>query len=89
MTKALSMQTSIAPPGPAADAASFGRHLRTMIGLTAIEFRERYDGAGMFERFRQELVLPHLPALRALTPLGYPIAPALMRPRATRRRYAG
>src|SRR5688500_1477688 len=58
---------------------SFGRHVRTMLGLTAIEFRERYDGAGMVERFRQELVLPYLPALRALTPLGYPIPPASMR----------
>jgi AraC-like DNA-binding protein len=69
---------------------SFGRHVRTMLGLTAIEFRERYDGAGMFERFRQELVLPYLTALRTLTPLGYQIPPAAMRRRANRpMRYEG
>lgn len=69
---------------------SFGRHVRAMLGVTAMEFRERYDGTGMFERFREELVLPHLPALRALTPLGYPIPPASMRPRTKRQaRHAG
>ena len=69
---------------------SFGRHVRTILGLTAIKFRERYDGMGMFEHFRRELVLPHLPALRALTPLSYQIPPASMRPRSTRStRYAG
>lgn len=51
---------------------SFGRHVRTLLGMTAGEFRERYDGAGMFERFRAELVLPHLSALRSLRPLTAP-----------------
>ena len=50
---------------------SFGRHVRTVLGLTAVEFRDRYDGAGMFDRFRHELVLPHLATLRALSPLTY------------------
>ena len=50
---------------------SFGRHVRTVLGLTAVEFRDRYDGAGMFARFRQELVLPHLATLRTLSPLTY------------------
>jgi AraC-like DNA-binding protein len=69
---------------------SFGRHVRTILGLTAMEFRETYDGAGMFERFRRDLVLPFLPALRALTPLGYPIPPASMRRRSRLpTRYAG
>ncbi|MGH7636810.1 MAG: helix-turn-helix domain-containing protein [Gemmatimonadaceae bacterium] len=69
---------------------SFGRHVRSILGLTAMEFRERYDGAGMFEHFRGELVLPHLPALRALTPLSYQIPPASMRPRSRRSpRYTG
>jgi AraC-like DNA-binding protein len=49
---------------------SFGRHVRAVIGLTAVEFRERYDGEGMVNRFREELVLPHLDVLRALRPLG-------------------
>jgi AraC-like DNA-binding protein len=48
---------------------SFGRHVRTLFGLTAVQFRRRYDGEGMLERFREELILPHLPALRVFTPL--------------------
>lgn len=51
---------------------SFSRHLRALLGVTASEFRARYDGAGMFERFRAELVLPHLGALRKLRPLSAP-----------------
>jgi AraC-like DNA-binding protein len=50
---------------------SFGRHVRKMLDITAIEFRERYDGAGMVERFRTELILPHLNGLRQLAPLSY------------------
>ncbi len=51
---------------------SFGRHLRAVLGLTAIEFRDRLDGASMFERFRQELVLPYAGALKRLMPLTRP-----------------
>jgi AraC-like DNA-binding protein len=50
---------------------SFGRHVRKMLDITAIEFRERYDGAGMVERFREELILPHLIGLQRLAPLSY------------------
>lgn len=50
---------------------SFGRHVRTLLGVTAVEFRERYDGARMLERFRAELVVPHLAQLRRLSPLAY------------------
>ena len=49
---------------------AFGRHLRAMLRLTALEFRERYDGEGMLQHFRDELVLPHLPRLRRFDPLG-------------------
>ena len=51
---------------------SFGRHVRTVLHITAGEFRSRYDGAGMFERFRGELVLPYLTILRTLRPLTAP-----------------
>jgi AraC-like DNA-binding protein len=51
---------------------SFGRHVRSLLRMTAGDFRERYDGAGMFERFRGELVLPYLTALRSLRPLTAP-----------------
>jgi AraC-like DNA-binding protein len=48
---------------------SFGRHVRTLMEMTAVEFRDRYDGEGMFQHFRNVLVLPHLDALRKLRPL--------------------
>ncbi|MEJ7811333.1 MAG: helix-turn-helix domain-containing protein [Gemmatimonadaceae bacterium] len=48
---------------------SFGRHVRTLIGLTAVEFRGRYDGEGMLDRFRDDLVLPYADMLRAFSPL--------------------
>lgn len=51
---------------------SFGRHVRSLLQVTAVEFRERYDGEGMLQRFRQELVLPHQEVLRAFTPLTAP-----------------
>jgi AraC-like DNA-binding protein len=48
---------------------SFGRHIRTIMDLTAVQFRERYDGEGMLHHFRQTLVIPNLDRLRALRPL--------------------
>jgi len=49
---------------------SFGRHVRTLLHITAGEFRRQYDGASMLRHFRETLVLPHLPTLRRLRPLG-------------------
>jgi hypothetical protein len=49
---------------------AFGRHLRSIVQLTAIQFREKYDGEGMLQRFRDELILPHVPRLRVFDPLG-------------------
>jgi AraC-like DNA-binding protein len=51
---------------------SFGRHVRTLLGITAVQFREQYDGQGMLERFRAELITPHLSVLRAFSPLSTP-----------------
>ncbi len=48
---------------------SFGRHVRTLMLMTAVQFRERYDGGGMLQHFREALVLPHLDRLRLLRPL--------------------
>ena len=61
---------------------SFGRHVRTVLRVTAVEFRQRYDGEGMLHRFREELVLPFLPILRRLTPLSGP--PGWLPPRGSR-----
>jgi AraC-like DNA-binding protein len=48
---------------------SFGRHVRTLLNITAGEFRCTYDGERMLERFRRELVLPNIELLRELRPL--------------------
>jgi len=52
---------------------SFGRHIRGLIHMTAVEFRQRYDGEGMLQRFRADLVLPYLTTLRWFTPLSMPL----------------
>ncbi|HEU4566280.1 MAG TPA: helix-turn-helix domain-containing protein [Gemmatimonadaceae bacterium] len=49
---------------------SFGRHVRTVLGITASAFRQRYDGEGMLGHFRDSLVLPHLASLREFSPVG-------------------
>lgn len=51
---------------------SFGRHIRTLLHVTAGEFRERYDCASMFARFRTELVTPYVEKLQLLKPLTAP-----------------
>ena len=48
---------------------SFGRHVRTLLSITALQFRQRYDGEGMLHRFREELILPFAPTLRSFSPL--------------------
>ncbi len=48
---------------------SFGRHVRTLLAITAGEFRCTYDGERMLGRFRAELVLPNIDLLRELRPL--------------------
>jgi AraC-like DNA-binding protein len=54
---------------------SFGRHVHSMLGLTAQEFRQRYDGAGMLDRFRQDLVLPYAARLKKIRPLAHTVIP--------------
>lgn len=48
---------------------SFGRHVRMLMHMTAMQFRDHYDGEGMLQHFRLTLVLPHLATLRELRPL--------------------
>ena len=48
---------------------SFGRHVRTYLGITAGDFRRDYTEARMIARFRNELVLPHREALVRLRPV--------------------
>ncbi len=51
---------------------SFGRHVRGVLNMTAGTFRTQYDGAGMLEYFRRELVLPYRDKLIEFHPLGLP-----------------
>lgn len=47
---------------------SFGRHVRSLFGVTAGEFRERYDAAALIARMLEELVRPHRETLRTIEP---------------------
>ena len=59
---------------------SFGRHVKGTLLISATDFRSRYDGEGLLQRFREDYVIPHLPKLKVLRPLTSPrgwYAPAL------------
>ena len=47
---------------------SFGRHVRTVMKMSPVVFRETYDGVGMLQYFRNELVLPYGEILRSFKP---------------------
>ena len=47
---------------------SFSRHVRTVLGISAGEFRGGFDAARLLERLLDELVRPHRGALRRLDP---------------------
>jgi AraC-like DNA-binding protein len=47
---------------------SFGRHVRAMMKMSPVRFRERYDGAGMLLYFREQLILPYVSTLRSFRP---------------------
>jgi AraC-like DNA-binding protein len=49
---------------------SFGRHVRTIMQMTAGQVRARFDGAGMLDHFRRVLVLPYRDRLCQLRPIG-------------------
>ena len=47
---------------------SFGRHVRTIMKMSPVRFRSVYDGQGMLQYFRTELVLPYAEVLQAFRP---------------------
>jgi AraC-like DNA-binding protein len=47
---------------------SFGRHVRTIMGMSPVDFRETYDGTGMLQYFRSELVVPYATILKTFRP---------------------
>jgi AraC-like DNA-binding protein len=48
---------------------SFGRHLRAMLGVTALEFRRRFPFPLALKRFVDLLLVPYLPIWRTFHPL--------------------
>jgi AraC-like DNA-binding protein len=58
---------------------SFGRHVRSMLGITATAFRQQYDGEGMLDHFRARLVIPYLTTLRLFDPVSGSATPAVRR----------
>lgn len=51
-------------------AQSLGRHVRTTVGLTATEFRQRFSFAQMTDEFVARLIAPYRPTFVAFQPLG-------------------
>jgi AraC-like DNA-binding protein len=47
---------------------SFGRHIRTMMSMSPVRFRSVYDGQGMLQYFRTELILPYVNVLCVFRP---------------------
>jgi AraC-like DNA-binding protein len=47
---------------------SFGRHVRTVMKMSPVTFRSTYDGQGMLQFFRTELVLPYVDVLSTFRP---------------------
>lgn len=48
---------------------SFGRHVRTVMKMSPVTFRQTYDGDAMLCFFREELIIPHVSILRRFSPI--------------------
>jgi AraC-like DNA-binding protein len=60
--------TSVAHKLDYSSPQAFSRHVRCVLGMSPVEFREAYDGERMLLRFREELILPHAATLRTFRP---------------------
>jgi len=47
---------------------SFGRHVRTVMKMSPVRFRSTFDGQGMLQFFRTELILPYMEVLKVFRP---------------------
>lgn len=47
---------------------SFGRHVRTVMKMSPVKFRATYDGQGMLQLFRRDLILPYIEVLSNFRP---------------------
>lgn len=48
---------------------SFGRHVRTVMKMSPVAFRQTYDGDAMLRFFRAELIIPYVSILRRFSPV--------------------
>lgn len=60
--------TSVARKLDYSSPQAFSRHVRCVLGMSPVRFREAYNGEKMLYRFREELILPHAATLRAFRP---------------------
>lgn len=60
--------TSVARKLDYSSPQAFSRHVRCVLGMSPVRFREAYDGEKMLRRFREELILPHMSTLRSFRP---------------------
>jgi AraC-like DNA-binding protein len=49
---------------------SFGRHIKTTMGMTAVNFRYRYSLQAMVDHFTKKLITPHREVLHTFDPFG-------------------
>jgi AraC-like DNA-binding protein len=48
---------------------AFGRHVRTMLGISPVTFRRTYTGLSMLDVFHRELIAPYAEKLRSFRPV--------------------
>jgi AraC-like DNA-binding protein len=60
--------TSVARKLDYSSPQAFSRHVRCVLGMSPVRFRESYDGERMLRKFREELILPHASTLRSFRP---------------------
>ena len=60
---------AIAQRMDASSPQSFGRMVRILLGVTAAEFRRRFDGAAMLTQFRADMIDPYWDIFRTFDPI--------------------
>jgi AraC-like DNA-binding protein len=48
---------------------AFSRHTKAVLNLTPVQFRKTYTGESLFQRFRNELILPYIDLLERFHPI--------------------
>lgn len=60
--------TSVARKLDYSSPQAFSRHVRCVLGISPVHFREMHSGETMLRKFREELILPHLSILLSFRP---------------------